>query len=690
MMQTERTVHERPLRTDQRFWDTVWRLAKVGVVLSAIGVLCALVIQFLSGNSVALSIAHVVISTLKALGFSVSIGTATTFGTVSAAVTFAGAAVALTIGLPFIFVVLYGIKSFFLALHQKIFIGSNTDDAENALDSPNRPFSETVLSEGLDIAISRFNDDAIKALLFKISDSGLLCKSLCTAIEAHNIRACKTLLNKISIEDLLQHVSDEGVLYKVLCIKIEDGDTGSIDALLASISDSELLCKGLCAAIEKGNQHAFDALLKKPLSDAALIEGLCKAIEKGNEHAFDALLKEKLPQEAFAEGLCVAIQKDNQTKFDALLPLISKKTLLNFKTKNGYGYTLIGLALIYVAEPCDRASDDKIPAQRNRFDALMEATDFESIDSKQLYFDNGQGCTALQLALNTEIVKFLLTKMSPDAVNAQNHNGDTALMFATRVCHWTMIEALLNDPNVDVNLQNKFGDTALKQIFSCYLKVDCLEEKEMGILFRLIAATKPENINHYGSSGTTIHAAISSRGSAEVLKRLLDRGADPKINLICDDQCISPLILAVQCGNAQMVQHLLQYGAVVDCQLGTSKQTALHWAAQRGDAEILEVLLDHIKERENQSDLLELIHLKNAHGDTALDRAEHCRKHQQDKTGHTHCIELLKPFNQTASSSTASASSAVLSEQLSGGGVLAAIAEEPYEEEEAADFISPK
>ena len=46
-----------------------------------------------------------------------------------------------------------------------------------------------------------------------------------------------------------------------------------------------------------------------------------------------------------------------------------------------------------------------------------------------------------------------------------------------------------------------------------------------------------------------------------------------------------------------------------------------------------------------------MIHLKNAYGDTALDRARHCKKRRKetDQTGHMRCIVLLKqPFNQTA------------------------------------------
>ena len=44
----------------------------------------------------------------------------------------------------------------------------------------------------------------------------------------------------------------------------------------------------------------------------------------------------------------------------------------------------------------------------------------------------------------------------------------------------------------------------------------------------------------------------------------------------------------------EMVQDLLQHGAVVDQikQGKTDGQTALHWAAQRGDAAILKILLD--------------------------------------------------------------------------------------------------
>ncbi len=111
-----------PPKMSQTFWNKAWWLAKMGAILSVIGVLFSLGVQLFSGNSVAFPIANVAIGALKALGFSVSIGTATTFGAVSTAVTFAGAAAALIIGLLLIFIIFSVLKSLARKAHKMIFL----------------------------------------------------------------------------------------------------------------------------------------------------------------------------------------------------------------------------------------------------------------------------------------------------------------------------------------------------------------------------------------------------------------------------------------------------------------------------------------------------------------------------------------------------------------------------------------
>jgi ankyrin repeat protein len=54
---------------------------------------------------------------------------------------------------------------------------------------------------------------------------------------------------------------------------------------------------------------------------------------------------------------------------------------------------------------------------------------------------------------------------------------------------------------------------------------------------------------------------------------------------------LSPLIMAVHGGNAELVEFLLEQGAAVD--LAASGQTALHVAILRGDLDAVEVLLEH-------------------------------------------------------------------------------------------------
>jgi ankyrin repeat protein len=104
-----------------------------------------------------------------------------------------------------------------------------------------------------------------------------------------------------------------------------------------------------------------------------------------------------------------------------------------------------------------------------------------------------------------------------------------------------------------------------------------------------------------------LHEA-ARRGDLARMDLLIDKGADP--NQVDPDNGMTPLGDAVLAAQMESVERLLLRGA--DPNRRANGNTALHWAASKGDIEIARILLDHganptVRNREGQTPL-ELAH----------------------------------------------------------------------------------
>jgi uncharacterized protein len=83
-------------------------------------------------------------------------------------------------------------------------------------------------------------------------------------------------------------------------------------------------------------------------------------------------------------------------------------------------------------------------------------------------------------------------------------------------------------------------------------------------------------------------ATIAARGKTDQVIRLLQAGRDPNL---ADDKGETALHYAAQLGDQQMIQALLYFKAAIDPrdQFGN---TPLHWAAQSGNTAVIQMLVD--------------------------------------------------------------------------------------------------
>jgi ankyrin repeat protein len=115
-------------------------------------------------------------------------------------------------------------------------------------------------------------------------------------------------------------------------------------------------------------------------------------------------------------------------------------------------------------------------------------------------------------------------------------------------------------------------------------------EKDISAVRWFLAAGMNPNARRKDAREETAAAAAANSGSLEIVKLLLDHGADPNLSLRPWPWETMPLLFAVRGGHLEIVRLLLENGVKIDTK-DSWGVTPLMAAAQNGDREILELLL---------------------------------------------------------------------------------------------------
>lgn len=226
----------------------------------------------------------------------------------------------------------------------------------------------------------------------------------------------------------------------------------------------------------------------------------------------------------------------------------------------------------------------------------------------------------------TNVVKVLLDNKAD--INAQTKGGLSPLMQASRNGHFSIVQLLL-ERKANVNLETKKGETALDWA----LNNDAGEAyPEIADLLRQHGATKgtPKQIS--------IHEAVKSGDLAKV-GALLSEHPEQVNATLADGSASLPIHIAAENDDTKMLALLLQYGAKLEAtnksgftalhsaafvypHLNAARflvlngadvnanhayktMTPLHFAAESGNVELVQLLLDHgaITTQTNESPL---------------------------------------------------------------------------------------
>lgn len=205
-----------------------------------------------------------------------------------------------------------------------------------------------------------------------------------------------------------------------------------------------------------------------------------------------------------------------------------------------------------------------LPASTAQAAGLTEA-EYEQIARNTRDFDK-----ALSKGQAAEVKRLLGTGITPNIVL---DNGDTPLTWALRSESWDVAAVLLDAPGINVNLENRLGETPLM------LAVIKNRSEEVEKLIKLGASVNKTK------GWTPLHYA-ATEGHIDLMKRLIELGADVNAQTKAG---VTALDMAARKPSREAVMLLLRAGAYRDYCTDRGMSPA-DFARKAGDEELAKYL----------------------------------------------------------------------------------------------------
>ncbi|XP_010977650.1 transient receptor potential cation channel subfamily A member 1 [Camelus dromedarius] len=215
---------------------------------------------------------------------------------------------------------------------------------------------------------------------------------------------------------------------------------------------------------------------------------------------------------------------------------------------------------------------------------LMEMIVSDS-SCEELNVTDDYGNTPLHWAAEknqAESVKFLLLQGANP--NLRNYNLMAPLHVAAQGLHNEVLKLLVEHSSTDINLEGENGNTALI--------ITCFKDNSEALQILLNKGANLCKSNKWGCF--PIHQAAFS-GAKKCMEIILKFGEEhgysrlSHINFVNNGKA-SPLHMAVQSGDLEMIKMCLDNGAQLDL-VEKGKCTALHFAATQGATEIVKLMI---------------------------------------------------------------------------------------------------
>lgn len=188
----------------------------------------------------------------------------------------------------------------------------------------------------------------------------------------------------------------------------------------------------------------------------------------------------------------------------------------------------------------------------------------------------------------TKLVEILL-KYGAN-INAQDDRQETALIKAASYSNKCVVELLLNHANIDVNIKNSNGETALMKLMS-ENKIGNFRHEygNKADIAKIILKHSSLDINTVDSSSMTVLMHACDKGLIDIVEILLDMDADINVQ---DKDKRTALIYACHNGYASIIQMLLNRRNINVNIKDRYQQTALMYVCNKNySADIVKMFL---------------------------------------------------------------------------------------------------
>ncbi|MBF0314498.1 MAG: ankyrin repeat domain-containing protein [Oligoflexia bacterium] len=221
---------------------------------------------------------------------------------------------------------------------------------------------------------------------------------------------------------------------------------------------------------------------------------------------------------------------------------------------------------------------------------------------------NDYGWTPLMWACKngqSDLVKLFLEQPSVD-INLQDKVDRSALTYALSEKERTeIVELLLARPEIDISLEDKWKDTAIKLAYKARLldvtRTLLKKGAKVNDQYLLVKATQDNLLdfvelflefkampNMFDSEGSSALCEAARTGSIVLVTLLIKHNAD--INIVDHKNGSTPMIYATKKGNYEIVSTLLQHGANPNIRERGAGKTALWYAVSLNRPEIAELI----------------------------------------------------------------------------------------------------
>ncbi|KAJ3104531.1 hypothetical protein HK100_004045 [Physocladia obscura] len=170
--------------------------------------------------------------------------------------------------------------------------------------------------------------------------------------------------------------------------------------------------------------------------------------------------------------------------------------------------------------------------------------------------------------------KLIQSLVKTSDINGIDDNGDTPLMHAVRKCRLNVVEVLI-EAKANVNATNNLGNTAMH-----------VAVKNFDVITKMLIEAKPNvNVDNFLASTVRMKLLDNIDTVEDIIEFLIEAHANIEAQ---NSLSLTPLHIAINLGNLELVQVLVNHGASLD------SAKVLRLAAAGPNSDILLFLLTHV------------------------------------------------------------------------------------------------